>query len=129
MRNNQINGIVNDLIHLGEDFNPMNYIWIKKKFEINLLNGKKSQNEKDSLTEFYDEKTKWFKDRIKKLGGNLKDFKKAEIIVFGAKERIEIIYKDKEFSNEAVYKREESDSNKEFFKEMRKQKRENAGLA
>jgi hypothetical protein len=128
MKSNEVRGIVNDLLHLGEDFNPMYYIWVKRKFELDLITEKKSQAEIDSLTKFYDEKIKWFKERIKKLNGDLKDFQKAKIIVFGAKEKIEIIYKDKEFSGEQVYKWEESDSNKEFLKEMRKQKRENAGL-
>jgi hypothetical protein len=128
MRSNQVNGIVNDLIHLGEDFNPMAYVWIKKKFEVDLITGEKSQVEKDSLTEFYNEKVKWFKGRIKKLNGNLKDFQKAKIIVLGAKEKIEITYKNKDFSGEKIYKLEESNSDKEFFKEMRRQKRENAGL-
>ncbi len=124
MRSNEVKGIANDLIHLGEDFNPMNYLWIKKKFEVDLIGGTKSQVERDSLTEFYDEKIKWFKERIKKLKGDLKDFQKAEIIVFGAKEKIEIIYKNKEFSGEVVYTKLDSG----FMKVMRKQRRENAGL-
>jgi len=129
MKSKEVKGIVHDLIHLGEDFNPMNYIWIKKRFEVDLIKGKKSQIEEDSLTEFYDKKIKWFKERVKNLRGDLKDFQKARIIVFGAKEKIEIFYKDKDFSEEAVYDMSGPDPKiKEFLDEMRKQRRENAGL-
>lgn len=65
MRIKEVNGIVNDLIHLEEDFNPMNYIWIKNKFEINLLTGKKTYSKKDTLTDF----------TIKKETGLLKGLK------------------------------------------------------
>ena len=119
-----MNGIIYDLGDLQSYNNPLGYIWLKKKREINLLTGKIAPSDKDSVYEFYIQKAKWFKERIKKLNGNLKDFQKAKIIVFGAKEKIEISYKNKEFSGETVYKKQESG----FMKEMRRQRRENAGL-
>ena len=124
MRIKEVNGLINDLGDLQSYYNPMGYIWLKKKRERNLLTGKITPSDKDSVYDFYFLKIKWFKGRVKKLEGNLEDFKKAKIIIFGAKERIEIIYKDREFFGEVVYKREESG----FMKEMRRQKRENAGL-
>jgi hypothetical protein len=124
MRTNQIQGIINDLIHLGEDFNPLIWVWIKEKFDFNLI-GKKNFG-KDSLAEFYEMKKNWFINRVKKLKGNIDDFQKAKIHVFGKKEKIEIVYKNKEFSNEKIYGLD--NNTKEFLKEMRRQKKENAGL-
>jgi hypothetical protein len=95
MRANQVNGIVNDLIHFSEDFHPLSWIWIKEKFDFNLL-GKKIFG-KDSLAEFYEAKRKWFIERIKKLKGDLKDFQKANIYILDKKEKIEIVYKNKIF--------------------------------
>ncbi len=126
MRANQVKGIVNDLVHVSEDFNPMNWVWLKEKRNFDLL-GKRSFG-KDSLAKLYEMKRNWFLERIKKLKGNLNDFQKAKIHIFGKKEKIEVVYKNQIFSNEQIYGWEESESNKEFLKEMRKQKRENAGL-
>ena len=126
MRANQVKGIVNDLVHVSEDFNPMNWVWLKEKRNFDLL-GKRSFG-KDSLAKLYEMKRNWFLERIKKLKGNLSDFQKAKIYIFGKKEKIEVVYKNQIFSNEQIYGWEESESNKEFLKEMRKQKRENAGL-
>lgn len=124
MRVNQVSGIINDLIHLGEDFHPMTWIWIKEKRDFNLL--EKRSFGKDSLAEFYEAKRKWFLERVRKLKGNLGDFQKANIHIFGKKEKIELVYKNKIFLKEKIYGLEENA--REFLKEMRRQKRENAGL-
>lgn len=104
MKINEINGIIHDLLELESWKNPLGMIWIKNKFEIDLITGKTNQIDKDSLTEIYLNKRKWFIQRVKKLNGNLKDFQKAKISVFGAKEKIEIIYKEKVFEKEFVWK-------------------------
>lgn len=103
MRISQIQGIVNDLLNFRGYENPLSRIWLDNKFEINLVNGKISYLGEDSITEFYKNKRKWFLDRIKKLGGKIADFEDAKIIVFGAKEKIVIKYKNKIFENEVVY--------------------------
>jgi hypothetical protein len=100
MRKKDINGIINDLLELGNWRHPMEIVWVPKKFETNLITGK--TNASGSLKEFYEEKSEWFKKRIKNLGGNLKDFTEAKIIIFGAKEKIKLIYKDEEFVKEKI---------------------------
>lgn len=103
MRLSQIQGIVNDLLDFRGYENPLSRIWLDNKFEINLVNGKISYLGEDSITEFYKNKRKWFIGRIKKLGGNVNDFQEAKIIVFGAKEKILIKYKNKIFEGEKFY--------------------------
>ena len=103
MKTKEIKGILHDLLELNNWKNPLHHIWIRKKFEMDLLKGKISYLKKDSLSEFYKEKRKWFIKRVKNLKGNLKKFQKAIIRVYGAKEKIEIIYNNKEFQSESVY--------------------------
>lgn len=104
MRKNQIKGVVHDLLHLLEDFHLLNYIWLKNKFELNLLTGKINYPGDDSISDFFKKKREWFIHRIKSLNGNLSDFETAKIICFGAKEKVEIVYKGEKFEDEIVYK-------------------------
>jgi len=103
MKITDINGLMHDLIGLHDWQNPLDRIWIKEKFEIDLINAKHNYPEEDSVVEFFEKKSKWFMDRIKKLKGDLTDFKKAVIKVYGAKEKVEIIYKGKRFEKEKIY--------------------------
>lgn len=103
MKASEIKGIAHDLLNLNDWKNPLDRVWIKEKFEFNLITGEANYEEKDSLHYFYRAKRMWFLKRISELKGDLKDFELAKIIVFGAKERIEIIYKGKKFSDEVVY--------------------------
>ena len=97
MKKNQIQGIINDFIDYRGYENPIHHFWLKEKLEINLISGKINYLEEDSFTEFYKHKRKWFMGRVKKLKGKLADFQEAKVIVFGAKEKIFIEYKDKTF--------------------------------
>ncbi len=103
MRKNQVKGIINDLLNLEDWKNPLQIFFIENKFKINLLNGEIEYLEEDSVSELYKEKINWFIERIKNLKGDLKDFEKAEIVVFGKKEKIEIVYKGEKFEGEVVY--------------------------
>ena len=58
-------------------------------------------------------------NRLKKLNGKLKDFEKIKFVVFGAKEKLIIIYKGGKFEKEVVWKNWFHKSVKEFKKEMR----------
>lgn len=75
---------------------------IPNKIELDLITGEGNWDEEDSLTELLEEKRGWFLDRIKSLKGDIKDFQKAKIIVFVAKEKVKIKYKGKEFEKERV---------------------------
>lgn len=104
MRTKQIQSIVNDLLELRCWRNPLLAVTLNKKIEFDLIKNKISNHEgSDSLTELLKEKREWFKQRVKDLNGNLKDFKEAKIIVFGTKEKVKIIYKDEEFVNEKIW--------------------------
>jgi len=103
MKKNQIQGIINDFIDYRGYENPIHHFWLKEKLEINLISGKINYLEEDSFTEFYKHKRKWFMGRVKKLKGKLADFQEAKVIVFGAKEKIFIEYKDKTFEKERIY--------------------------
>lgn len=103
MKIKEIKGISKDLMELGESMNPLRYIWIKNEYEINLITGKLNIREKDTITEFLESKSRWFNNRIIRLNGKLADFSKAKITLIGNKEQLEIIYKDKKFSEEKSY--------------------------
>ena len=103
MRINQIQGIVNDFIDYRGYKNPIHHFWLKEKLKMNLINGKINYPEGDSFTEFYKNKRKWFLSRVRRLGGKIRDFEEAKVIVFGAKEKVLIKYKNKVFENEIVY--------------------------
>jgi len=103
MRLSQIQGVVNDFLDFKGYENPLNHIWLKNKFEMNLISGGINYPGEDSVSDFYKNKRKWFIGRIKKLQGDVKDFQIAKVIVFGAKEKIKIKYKNKIFENEIVY--------------------------
>lgn len=106
MKANQIKGIVNDLLDINSYRHPLKIIFLDKKFEINLIDGKMTYVEdysgKDSLAEFYNEKREFFLRRIKDLKGNIKDFEEAKIIVFGKKEKAVIKYKGKLSDKEVI---------------------------
>jgi len=96
MRLSQIQGVVNDLLYFRGYENPLSRIWLKNKFEMNLISGGINYPGEDSVSDFYKNKRKWFIGRIKKLQGDVKDFQIAKVIVFGAKERVLIKYKNKD---------------------------------
>lgn len=103
MRKNQINGLIHDLLNLESYINPLDREFVDKRFEVSLLKNEISGNADDEGTlKFYQKKIKWFKNRVKKLGG-LKDFQEAKIFVYGSKEKIKIIFKGEEFSGEKVF--------------------------
>lgn len=107
MRSKENKALVHDLLHLRDYWNPLlnGYfpIFIDKKITLNLLTGKViPSRDDDSIEKFLKEKTKWFKEFVKKRDGNLKDFDKAVIELFGKKEKVIIIYKGKEYSIERV---------------------------
>ena len=104
MKANEVKGIVHDLIYLRDWQNPMERFFIENRFKINLITGDYDyEGEEDSITELYKEKRDWFIDRVKDLNGDLKDFEKAEISVYGKKESVEIIYKGKKFEKDFVW--------------------------
>lgn len=109
MRANEVEGIIHDLLNLNDWKNPLNHIWLNNKFEINLLKGKITYSGEDDLSDFYKDKMKWFAEKVKKLKGNLKDFGRVNIVVYGTKEKIEIIYKGKKFEKERIYEGGEKD--------------------
>ena len=103
MRKKDINGIMNDLLFLSDWKNPIQLFFIDNKVEVDLINEKISDFENTSLWELYQEKIKWFKERIKKLNGNLEDFQEAKIFTHGSIEKIKIIFKGKEFSKQRFF--------------------------
>ena len=103
MKKNQIKSIVNDILELENWANPLNEIFSKEKYEMNLLTGKRNFPGKDSITELLLRKRKWFVNRIKNLKGNLKDFEKAKITVNKNKESVEIIYQGRKFEDKTIY--------------------------
>lgn len=114
MRKNDIKGIVHDLLHIFDWRNPLERFTIKNKFVIDLVSGEIDYVEEDDLNRIYNEKREWFIERVENLGGNLEDFDKAIISVFGNKEKVEIVYKGKEFKDELVYERSQSVNIKEI---------------
>ena len=103
MKQNQIEGIVHDVLHYMSYENPLNHVFAKHKFEINLINGSVSYFGEDSICDFYRKKREWFAKRVTQLKGRLRDFKRAKINVYGAKEKVEITYHGKKFSKEFTY--------------------------
>ena len=97
MKSSELKGVVNDLLHLGEDFNPIVYVFIQNKLEADLLDSTIIYPEQDDVWKFYKDKITWFQNRIISLKGNLLDFESAGIRVFGHEERAKIIYKGKIF--------------------------------
>lgn len=103
MRKNQIQGIINDFADFRGYENPLNRVWLKNKFEMNLKTGKINYPEKDSILDFYGYKRKWLLGTIKRLGGKIFDFEEAKVIIFGKKEKISLKYNGKTFMKEYVY--------------------------
>lgn len=103
MRKKDVRGMVNDLLHLNEDFNPLDNITLKDKLEANLVTGEIFYVDEDDVYKFYKQKVFWFKDRVEILNGNLGDFKKARILVHLNKETVKINYKGEEFSESRVF--------------------------
>lgn len=104
MRKNQINGIINDFLDFRSYENPLGHIFLDNKFEINLITGEVDYPERDDVYDFFEHKRKWFIGTIKNLGGNIEDFGEAKLIIFGAKEKIRIKYKDELFESGKIYK-------------------------
>jgi hypothetical protein len=103
MRKNQISGVIHDILGYLEYRSPISRIFLGIKIEVNLLNKEIFGVDEDDIFKCYHEKIDWFHNRIKNLKGNLKDFKKAKLYVYGAKEKVEITYKDSDFSNEIIF--------------------------
>jgi len=116
MKQNQVEGIVHDVLYYMSYENPLNHVFAKHKFEINLINGSVDYPQEDSISDFYRKKREWFAKRVARLKGRLGNFKKAKINVYGAKEKVEINYRGKKFAKEFTY-----DS---FGQEIRKLKEE-----
>ena len=94
MKSNQVRSIPHDLLNLMNWENPLTAVFVDKRIECDLLNGKISNHfGKDSLTNLFEVRRAWFKNRVKKLNGKLKDFDEAKIIIFGRKEKIKFSYK------------------------------------
>ncbi|MFH1325381.1 MAG: hypothetical protein ABIH49_01250 [archaeon] len=103
MRKNQVKGIMYDFLDYRSYMNPTNNVWLKNKLEINLKNSNiKYIGERDSISEFFKGKRKWFLSRIRKLGGKVTDFEEVKLIVFGAKEKLTIKYKGSSFKGERL---------------------------
>ncbi len=102
MRKNQIKGVVHDFLWLYEYRTPLLRNSFSNKLKLNLLTGEIIGTDNEELIKFYKEKRKWFKNRIKKLKGNLKDFDSAKVLIFGNTEKIEILYKGKSYSGKLV---------------------------
>ncbi len=102
MKSSQLKGVVNDLVHLGEDFNPIVYAFIQNKLETDLIDGTIIYPEQDDVWKFYKDKIKWFKERILSLKGKLEDFEEAKIRVFGHEEKVRLKYKGKIFEGRIV---------------------------
>ena len=103
MRKNQIQGIINDFLDYYGYQNPLNHVWIKNKFEMNLKSGEIKYVKEDDLSKFYKDKRKWFLERIGSLSGKLKDFEEVKLVVLGSKEKLEVKYKGKKFGSESIY--------------------------
>lgn len=107
MKINQIKGIVHDLLYLENWKNPMEGWSLKNKFEIDLL--KKEiiridiKIENDIFWEIYSNKINWFQNRIKELNGDLNDFQEAKIYVENNTERVDIVFKNKHFSENMLF--------------------------
>lgn len=104
MRKKDINGLINDILGYLGWRNPLSRIFLPRKVEVDLLSKEVLGVDKDDIFKFYHEKINWFHNRIKYLKGELKDFKKAKIEVYGAKEKIKIIYKGSQYSDEVIFK-------------------------
>ena len=103
MRKAEVKELVNNFVYFGEPFNPLNYISVKNKLEIDVKSEKINYPGEDSVTNFFRKKMEWVLSRIKKLNGKLEDFSVIKIIVFGKKEKIIIKYKGEIFESERVY--------------------------
>lgn len=120
MRKSEVLGIVNDLIELRRWKNPLDMVWSDNKIIFNLITGE-GNIEEDSIIELCREKREWFLARVKKLKGSLSDFEKASISIYGAKEKVDMVYKGKRFEVEKVYG-EAIDEERKMKKEIKRLK-------
>jgi len=102
MRKNQINGLIHDLLNLGDWKNPSDRSIFEGKINVNLISKEILGTDEEEFIKFYREKIDWFQNMVKRLDG-LKDFQKANIFVQNAKEKVKIIFKGEEFSGEKFY--------------------------
>jgi hypothetical protein len=102
MRKSDVRDLINGFLELDAWRHPLARFSVVDNLELNLLNGKITYPDKDSMFEFYTNKYNWFKERIKKLGGE-SEFQKAEVKVSGRRERVEIIFKNENISGEKVF--------------------------
>jgi len=98
---------MDSLINLSSWRNPFHGVGISPpgKFGIDLITGKifPSGREEDTFSELLKEKREWFVNTIHKRDSTLKDFDKALITITGHKEKVEIVFKGKEFVKETVW--------------------------
>ena len=103
MRKNEIKGIINDLLDLRSWRNPVSRVWVKEKVVFNLLSGEGNVLEEDSIVELLRERRNWFLERVKSLSGDIKDFGEATFEIYGAKEKVKIVYKGESFEGDVVH--------------------------
>lgn len=107
MRTNELKGVVHDLIWQENWQNPVASGFISdsffKKVICDLKTGEVLPARDDDISKMLKSKAEWFADFVKKKGGDLKDFEKAEIQIIGKKEKVFLIYKGEEFSGENVW--------------------------
>jgi hypothetical protein len=104
MRKKDIKGIAHDLINYRRDFNPVaNKIFLIPRLEVNLITGEIFYPEEDDVYEFYKSKLDWFLRRISTLGGDVKHFNLAKIVVEGSREKVFIMYRGEKFEEEIVW--------------------------
>lgn len=106
MKRSHINGICYDILDVLSYINPLWRVNIKGTYKIDLLTGENNREtpKEDSVTEMLERKREWFLKRVGSLKWNPEDFQKAEITISDNTERVDIIYKNEEFSNMKDYR-------------------------
>jgi hypothetical protein len=100
MRRKDIGGIVNDLIELRCWWNPARMFWIEERIVFDLLTGVSNGLPTSTLHKLMRAKRDWFLRRVRSLDGDLEDFERAEIVVYGMKEVVSLVYGGELFEKE-----------------------------
>jgi hypothetical protein len=111
MKKGHLKDLAHDILELVRWRSPLENVFVPSKYEIDLVSGKiLGGEESDSLVEILRFKREWFLDRLEQLNGSPEDFEKARIVIFGAKEKVELKYNGKEIVREKFYDPESPDS-------------------
>ncbi|MEI7718834.1 MAG: hypothetical protein WCI72_03115 [archaeon] len=102
MRKNQIKGMINDLLELSSWEHPLTHFSEIDEVKVDLLSGEVFYPDEDNVWKFYKGKAEWFRKRIKELKSE-SEFQKAILIVNNHKERVEITFKNENFSGEKQF--------------------------